>query len=432
MRESSSIIVEDIISGSIGEELGIKKGDKIFAVNSYPTKDIIDLIFYGNEGIFSLNISRDQKNFSLTIPKGPLPSELGISFAPFKIKTCRNKCIFCFVMQLPKGLRKTLYIKDEDYRMSFLYGNFITATNLTKKDKERIVEQKLSPLYLSVHCTDREIRNKMLGNPNAPDILKDIAFFAKNRIYMHIQIVLCPGYNDGIHLTKTISDLYRYYPSVASIAVVPVGLTVHRKKNLMPVTKEDAIKTIEIIEKFQNRFKRRHGEHIVFASDEMYLKAGKPSPPLEHYDQLPQIENGVGMVPYFLYRAKQIKLTDKSFSKSKRFVTITGTSFFPYLKAFVDNLNKAGAKINLFDVKNTFFGETITVAGLLTGRDIIKTLSDNLDGDNILLIPDVMVKENENIFLDNVSKQDIEKALGIPAFIIKSTPDGLVEAITSI
>lgn len=430
MKDIKGIIVEEIIKGSLSEELGIKKGDKIIAVNDYPARDIIDLIFYGNEAVFSLIISRDRGNIPLKIPKGIPIKDLGITFAPFKIQTCRNNCIFCFVMQLPKGLRKTLYIKDEDYRMSFLYGNFITGTNLTKRDRERIVKQRLSPLYLSVHCTDREIRNKMLGNPEAPDVMKDISFFAKNRIQMHIQIVLCPGYNDGSYLYRTILDLYRFYPAVSSIAVVPVGLTIYRKKSLSPVTKEDAIKAIEIIERFQARFRRKHGEHIVFASDEMYITAEKPLPPIKNYDNLPQIENGVGMVANFFHQAKKLKLNELSFNNySNRFLAITGVSFYPYLRQFIDNLNGKGANITPIKIKNTFFGETVTVAGLLTGRDIIKTLNDIVDKDDVLLIPDVMLKEGENIFLDNVSTEDIERILRIPTLVIPSTPGGLVNAI---
>ncbi len=430
MKGIQGITVEKVTAGSLSEELGIKKEDKIIAVNNYRIRDIIDLIFYGNEGIHSLLISRGGENISYEIPNRPLIKDLGIIFAPFKIKSCRNNCIFCFVMQLPKGLRKTLYIKDDDYRMSFLYGNFITGTNLTKKDKERIVKQRLSPLYLSVHCTDREIRNKMLGNPEAPDIIKDISFFAKNRIQMHIQIVLCPGYNDGLHLSKTILDLYRFYPAISSIAVVPVGLTRYRKKSLSAVSKEDAIKAIEIIERFQSRFRRKHGEHLVFASDEMYIIAEKPIPSFKSYDRFPQIENGVGMVADFLHGAEKIKLTDLSFSRnSKRFVTITGVSFYPYLKQFIDGLNNRGINITLIKVINTFFGETITVAGLITGRDVIKTLSDIVNEDDILFIPDVMLKEGENIFLDNVSVEEIERVLGIRTLIIPSTPLGLVNAL---
>ncbi len=432
MRVNQGIIIEEVAKDSISEKLGIKKGDKVIYASGKPIRDIIDLLYYAGEAGASIVVQRNKKNISIKTPDGLGLSCLGMTFKPFKINTCRNNCIFCFVMQLPKGLRKTLYVKDEDYRMSFLYGNFITATNLTMEDKNRIIEQRLSPLYISVHSTDLKIRNKMLGNPHANDILKEISFFAENRIQMHTQIVLCPGYNDGKHLAKTISDLYRFYPYVMSIAVVPVGLTMHRKKILTPVAEQDAINAIAIIEKFQSRFKKKHGENIVFASDEIYIKAKKPFPPIEHYEELPQIENGVGMIPDFLQNAKKIRSKDLLIKNPKRFITFTGVSFYPYLEGFAERLKKAGIDINVVEVKNTFFGDTITVAGLLSGRDVIKTLSDIVRKDDILLIPDIVMKADENIFLDDVSKQDIEEVLGVKAFIIKSSPLGLVSAINSI
>ncbi len=432
MINGKGVIIEDVAEGSISEKLGIQKDDRIISANGNPIRDIIDLMFYANEGGASIIVKRDKKNLPLTIPDDAGLGSLGMNFKPFKIKTCRNNCIFCFVMQLPKGLRKTLYVKDEDYRMSFLYGNFITATNLSAVDKQRIIEQRLCPLYISVHCTDTEIRNKMLGNPHAENILKDISFFAENRIQMHTQIVLCPGYNDRRYLAKTISDLHRFYPYVMSIAVVPVGLTMHRKKKLMPVQKEDALNAIGIIEKFQLRFKRKHGENIVFASDEMYIKAEKPLPPIEQYDELPQIENGVGMIQDFFHKTKKIRLKDLAVKDSKRFITFTGVSFYPYLSVFIKRLRKSGVDIEAIEIENSFLGNTVTVAGLLTGRDVIKTLSDIVKKDDILLIPDVLMKEEEKVFLDGVYAQDIEEVLGVKAFVIESTPQGLLSAIDAI
>ncbi len=433
MRDSAGVIIEDIAGNSFSDKAGIKKGDMIISSNGNSVRDIIDLMFHYNEQGTDIIVRRDKKNLSFKIKDeaGGLGS-LGMTFKSFKIKTCRNNCIFCFVMQLPKGLRKTLYLKDEDYRMSFIYGNYITCTNLTADDKKRIAAQRLSPIYISVHCTDNGIRNKMLGNPSAGEILKDISFFAENRIQMHTQIVLCPGYNDNNHLSRTITDLLRFYPYVMSIAVVPVGLTSHRKKKLKPVEKEDAENAIGIIKKFQTRLRKKYGESIVFASDELYIKSEIPFLPIAHYDELPQLENGVGMIPKFLHQAKKIRPKDLIINSRQRFVTFTGTSFYPYLAGFAVMLRKSGIDIRVVQVENLFFGNTVTVAGLLTGRDVIKTLSDVLEQDNILLIPDIVMKEGEHVFLDDVSAQDIEEVLGIKTYVIESTPQGLVKAIARI
>ena len=300
-------------------------------------------------------------------------------------------------------------------------------TNLSDADKKRIVKQRLGPLYISVHSTNSEIRNKMIGNPGASDILKEIKFLASNKIRMHTQIVLCPGYNDGRNLEKTITDLYRYYPYVMSIAVVPVGLTAHRKKAIRPVEKDDAVKAIETIHKLQSRFKRKHGDHIVYAADELYIKAEMPFPPLQQYGDLPQIENGVGMVPLFLHQTKKAKIPEAA--KKNRFITFTGVSFYPHLSKFIDRLVKAGIDIEAAAVENTFFGKSVTVTGLLTGRDVMKTLSGVAGKNDILLIPDVVMREGDEVFLDDVSRQDVEDILGVKTVIIESTPKGIVEAI---
>jgi putative radical SAM enzyme (TIGR03279 family) len=312
--------------------------------------------------------------------------------------------------------------------MSFLYGNYITMTNLSDADKKRIVEQRLSPLYISVHSTNAEIRNKLIGNPHASDILKEIKFLASHKIRMHTQIVLCPGYNDGKSLEKTITDLYKYYPYVSSIAVVPVGITAHRKKALRPVEKDDAVKAIGTIQKLQARFKRKHGDNIVYAADELYIKAEIQFPPLEHYGELPQIENGVGMVPAFLHQARRIKAPRAS--KKKMFITFTGASFYPYLLKLINKLIKDGIGIEAVSVENAFFGPSVTVTGLLTGRDVIKSLSGIVKKDDVLLIPDVVMREGDEVFLDDISRQDIEDVLGVKAVVIESTPKGLVDAIS--
>jgi putative radical SAM enzyme (TIGR03279 family) len=329
-------------------------------------------------------------------------------------------------------LRRSLYIKDEDYRLSFLYGNYMTLTNIDSRDKKRIVEQRLSPLYISVHATNRAVRNKLIGNARAADILKELKFFADNKIRFHTQIVLCPGYNDGKELQKTIRDLYKFYHYTSSIAVVPVGLTMHRRQQVQPVTREDAARAIEIVESFQKRFQKKHGDPIVYCADEMYIKAERPFPALKEYGVLPQIENGVGMVPLFMSQTKKVKVP-KSVSRTTKFITFTGVSFFPFLKKFITRLTeKENIDITLLPVENQLFGSSVTVAGLLTGRDLIKTLHDNADSCNVLIVPDVALKEDEDLFLDDVSLSDIESATGLIVVRAESTPQGLIDAVASV
>lgn len=428
MYNSTGIEVKKIMAKSIAEAGGLLAGDLLLSINGNRLNDSIDFMFYKNEPELNIIVLRKRKK----IPVKLLPKEgedIGITLKPFKIKRCANNCIFCFVSQLPKGLRKSLFIKDEDYRMSFLYGNYITLTSLTAQDKKRIVQQRLSPLYISVHSTTKSIRNALLGNPRADDIMKDLNFFKENKIRMHTQIVMCPGYNDGKDLQKTIRDLYGFYPYVSSIAVVPVGLTMHRKYMIKPAEKEDATKAIAIVASFQKRFKKKHGDHIVYCADELYIKAGLNFPPIKDYGELPQIENGVGMVSLFMSQAKKVKISDGAIRK-KNYLTFTGISFYPYLKRFTDRLHeKENVTINVIPVENILFGKSITVTGLLTGRDIIRALSDKIDGNDCLLIPDTVLREGENVFLDDISKNDIENALGIKVKVIAPTPDGIIKGM---
>lgn len=440
MHIRNGITVDGVRAGSPASVAGLQAGDVIISINGNRIVDLIDYLFYADEEKLDLIVSRKGKKIPLAIEKKD--HDTGIELRHFKVKTCRNRCIFCFVSQLPKGLRRSLYIKDEDYRMSFLYGNYITLTNITPAEKRRIVEQRLSPLYISVHSTKMELRNKLLGNPKAADVLKEIKFFKDHRIKMHCQIVLCPDYNDGEELQRTINDLYKFYPYVASIAVVPVGLTAYRKNVgiLRPVEKDDAIRAIGIIEQCQRRFKKKHGDNIVYGADELYIKAGVDFPPLREYGDLPQIENGVGMVARFLSQARSIT-SKKQLNLCKerqkgQFITFTGISFYPYLKKFTDKLReKTDLDITVVPVENNFFGRSVTVTGLLTGRDIVKTILTVMDEkekrkeETILLVPDIVLKSEETVFLDDITVKDVEEALGIHTAVIEATPDGLIKGL---
>jgi len=428
MQVENGIKIANVHPDSPAEKSGILPGDILLSINSHKLRDPIDFIFYSADDSLDIEVKRSGKNINIHADR-KRGREFGVDFKPFKIMTCRNNCIFCFVKQLPKGLRKTLYIKDEDYRMSFLYGNYITLSGMTKEDRTRIVEQRLSPLYISVHSTNKALRNKLLGNAKAPDILKQLKVFTENKIRFNLQIVLCPDYNDGKELEQTLADLDRFYPYALSIAVVPVGLTRYKKPGIRPVEKSDAEHAINIIEAFQKRFRKKHGNAVVYGSDEMYLRAERPLPPLRDYGDLHQIENGVGMIPLFMNRAKKVKL-QRTLPQKKRILTFTGVAFYPFLRKFLDRFSEK-ENLNIFDVvpvENKFFGVSVNVAGLLTGRDVIKTVLDRLEGHEMILVPDVVLNE-ENKFLDDITLDHMEESLGITVRKINSTPDGLVKGL---
>jgi putative radical SAM enzyme (TIGR03279 family) len=384
-------------------------------------------MYNSQESVLNLKILRDKKTLSIRI-KRKESAPLGFELKSFRTKKCRNKCVFCFVNQLPKGLRKPLYLKDDDYRMSFLYGNYITLTNITAKEKERILSQKLSPLYISVHTTNNELRRKMLGNQKAPDILKEITELTEHKIRLHVQIVLCQGMNDGEELSNTIKDLQKFYPYISSIAVVPVGLTKHKKAGVKPFDKKDAIEVIETVKQFRRRLQKRHGDPLVYLADEFYIKAGAPFPLLRSYGDLPQIENGVGLVPVFLHCSKKLKIPKKI--KPRKVAVITGASFMPYLEEFAKKLNAIeGLSLDIIKVENKFFGPSVTVTGLLTGKDILKTVLGKTKAD-CLLVPDVALKEGTDMLLDNVTLRDLEESLGMNVVAIEPTPQGLLNGIT--
>ena len=419
--------ISHIEDESPAHKAGLIKGDILVSINGTPVNDIIDLMYNSQESVLNIEILRDKKPRSINIKRKDA-SPLGFELKSFRTKKCRNKCVFCFVNQLPKGLRKTLYLKDDDYRMSFLYGNYITLTNITAKEKERNLSQKLSPLYISVHTTNNELRRKMLGNQKAPDILKEITELTAHKIRLHVQIVLCPGLNDGEELSNTIKDLQKFYPYISSIAVVPVGLTKHKKAGVRKIEKKDAMEVIETVKQFRQRLQRRHGDPLVYLADEFYIKAEVPFPLLRSYGDLAQIENGVGLVPVFQHCSKKVKIPKKI--KPRKAAVITGASFMPYLEEFAKKLKTIeGFSLDIIKVENKFFGPSVTVAGLLTGKDILKTVLDKTKAD-CLLVPDVVLKEGTDMMLDNVTLRDLEESLGMNVVAIESTPLGLLKGIT--
>ncbi len=420
-------IINQVPEGTFAEEIGLKKGDIVLSMNGHPVHDIIDYMYYSRDDVINLKIRRNNRSRTFNVRKKE-SEPLGFELKPFRTKSCRNKCVFCFVHQLPKGMRKTLYLKDDDYRMSFLFGNYITLSNITSKEKTRILEQKLSPLYVSIHSTNNDIRRKMLGNPKAPDILKELLELTSQKIRIHCQIVICPGLNDGDELVNTIKDLQKFYPYISSIAVVPVGLTRYHKPTVKQVTRDDALQVIDIVKSFRRRLKRRHGDPLVYLADEFYIKAGMTLPPLKEYGDLSQLENGVGMVPMFQQEAKRVKVPKKI--KPQSLALFTGASFMPFLKDFANKLKSVeGLTLDLFKVENKFFGPEVTVTGLLTGKDIVKTILGKTRAD-CLLVPNVVLRNGSDVFLDNVTLKDLSESLGMDVKVINPTPEGLIKGIT--
>jgi putative radical SAM enzyme (TIGR03279 family) len=395
--------IADIAPGSAAEGLGIRKGDSIVSLNGEEVHDVIDYRFLvADEHISITLLSREGRSRTFTLDKEP-DDALGLEFAPLRITRCRNKCIFCFVDQMPAGCRKSLYVKDDDYRASFLYGNYITLGALSESGLQRIFDQRLSPLYVSVHSTDPALRSFIIGNKKAPDIMASLRRLAAGGIRMHTQIVLCPGVNDGRFLDRTLDDLSGLFPAVSSVAVVPVGVTAFRK-GLYPLrtfTAREARTVLRAITLRGAELKKRLGTRLLFASDEFYIKAGAPFPPVSFYEDFPQIENGVGMVADFLRDAGRTRLPARI--APLKATIVTGASFSPVLKDTLARLKCVqGLTVKLATVPNRFFGPAVTVAGLLTGGDIAAALEGKRTGD-LVIVPVDALKEDEQTFLDGMS-----------------------------
>ncbi|WP_027714543.1 DUF512 domain-containing protein [Desulfuromonas sp. TF] len=414
---------------SIGAELDLEAGDCVLAVNGQAVRDILDFQIYAATEDLLLEVrKRGGELWDLEIEKDA-PDLLGLHFEHPEPTQCGNNCIFCFVHQLPRGMRSTLYVKDEDYRFSYLYGSYVTLTNIGEEEIERIVTQKLSPLYVSVHATEEQLRQKLIGRPGPPilDLLKKLT---ADGIEIHTQIVLCPGYNDGQELERTVEDLQGLYPGVRSLAVVPVGLTGYRQRlpQLRPPGADEARSVLDTLHGFQDRFLAQAGSRFVHAADELYLTAGTEFPELGNYEDLAQLENGVGMIPLFRAEAAEV-LAEAEPLTIPVVSTITGESAYPELARFIGALcAKTGVDIHLYPVRNEFFGGHVSVTGLLTGQDIIAQLRGRPLGES-LLVPDVMLKEGEDVFLDDLSLLDLERELEVRVSKVSSTPWGILEGI---
>lgn len=426
----SGLTIDRIMPGSIAEELELQPGDRLVAVNGHQLRDVIDYNFYAADDELELQVEKaDGELWELEVEREE-GEPLGLSFQAPVPARCGNNCVFCFVHQLPRGLRGPLYVKDEDYRLSFLYGNYVTMANIGRAELERIKEQRLSPLYISVHATEPALREKLLGKSGILSILDVIRELAEARITMHTQVVLCPGWNDGDAFAKTVADLAALHPWVASLAVVPVGLTEHRQNlpPLAPVTKEFAAAFVGEWYPQSQLLEERLGAPFLFLADEFYIKGEVPFPDVASYGDLPQLENGVGMIPLFLSEAEQV-LQEAEKLKSGRFTVVTGESPYRFLAEFLERLSGAtGVAMHPVPVRNRLFGPTVTVTGLVCGADLVAALQ-GVDVGDAVLVPDVMLKEGEGVFLDNLTLHDVEQQLGAPVQVVESTPYGIYDAL---
>ncbi len=427
VKERNGHLIKSIRSGSIAEELELEAGDRLLTIHGTKIKDIFDYHFLTEDT--ELKILIEKKNgeeWELEIEKD-CDEDLGIIFENGLLdqyRSCQNQCIFCFIDQMPKGMRETLYFKDDDSRLSFLQGNYITLTNMKESDIERVIRYHLAPINISVHTTNPKLRCKMLNNRFAGEKLQFIDRFYQAGIEMNGQIVLCKGVNDKAELERTISDLSNYLPYMQSVSVVPVGLSKFREGlyPLEPFTKEDAIEVLETIHKWQDRFYQSYQNHFVHAADEWYILAGYPMPKAERYDGYPQYENGVGMVRLFQDELEEELRQTKGDARIRKISIATGVLAYSYLKEAVWEIQKKYPQIEIFlySIENHFFGEQITVAGLLTGTDLIAQLSRKELGDELLL-PDVMLKADEAVFLDDITLEELENALQVKVNIVKSS-----------
>jgi len=435
--------VEKIKKNSIAEELGIKIGDALLEVNGKVINDILEYIYEISGEYVEVTIKKEDNSIIIFEIDKEYDEKLGIEFTnPIldKPNSCKNKCVFCFIDQLPKGMRKSLYFKDDDSRLSFLHGNYITLTNLSEEDIERIITLRISPINLSVHTTSDELRLKMIKNPKAINLMPVTKRFIENDIEINGQIVLCPGFNDGKELDKTIMDLYKLGEKFNNLAIVPVGLSDHREGlvKLTHVTSEDANKVIDQIEGYQKKFMKERNRRFVYLSDEFYITANREYPEYEEYDGFPQIENGIGLTVKFNYEIKKA-LEKKTSSNFKGKISIvTGVSAYINMIEIKKNIEEKfnDIEIDIIKIKNNFFGEKITVAGLITGSDILGQVDISTLGEKVIL-PDVMFKdrdesmdEDEDVFLDDIKLSDIENKFKRKISIVKVDGNEFIEEIT--
>jgi putative radical SAM enzyme (TIGR03279 family) len=440
MSESSihPALITKVLPDSIAEEIGFEAGDRIVSINSQRPRDLIDYKFLCADEILELEvIDARGKTHSIEIEKD-YDEDLGLEFetALFDgLIQCNNRCPFCFIDQQPPGKRETLYLKDDDYRLSFLYGSYLTLTNLTQREWERIEQMRLSPLYVSVHATEPDVRIRLLKNQRAGQILDQLKWFQKRRLQIHAQVVVCPGINDGEHLERTLLDLAKFHkgevPAVASVAVVPVGLTRFRpnQDELSPVSREKAAEVIKQVQALQAQFRQKLKSTCVWLADEWFLIAGEELPPESHYEDYPQIGNGVGSIRQFLKQFQEAaqQLLPQKVAPPRKLTWVVGNAVEKAFQPILQQLNQVqGLEVNMVALCSQYWGQTITVTGLLTGEDLLGGLQGKELGDRILL-PSVMLKHGDTLFLDDMKVEELADKLGTPIFPVSGINE-LIEA----
>ena len=426
-------VVAGVEPGSIGEELGFQPGDCLLSINGVRPRDLIDLQVLCSEEELVLEVEDPGGSHHVVELEKDADEGLGLAFteALFDgLRQCNNHCPFCFIDQQPPGRRSSLYLKDDDYRLSFLYGSYLTLTNLTPADWQRIEAQRLSPLYVSVHATDPELRSRLLVNPRAAQLVDQLGWFAERRLQIHAQVVVCPGFNDGSALVRTLSDLAEHgrgpWPAVLSTAVVPVGLTRFRPAGdaLRPVTPSDAAAVIDAVEPLQGRFQRELSSRFAWLADEWYLIAGRPLPPRANYEDLPQRENGVGSIRAFLEELERATASlPASIPTPRRLSWVVGRLVAGALQPVVDRLNAVqGLELVLHGLPSPYWGQEQVVTGLLTGSDLLEGLAGRDLGEELLL-PQVMLREGSPVFLDDCTLGELQERLPVPVRLIGGADD---------
>ena len=433
------VTVKSVIPGSVAERSGILPEDIIISVNGCEIADVLDYRFYTTEKHLEILVHRGAELFTININKGQY-DDPGLEFSSYLMDektSCRNKCVFCFIDQNPHGMRETVYFKDDDSRLSFLMGNYITLTNMTEKDIDRIIKMRTSPINVSVHTTNPELRCRMMNNRFAGQVLSYLKKLSDAGIGINCQIVLCKGLNDKRELDRTLTDLEQYFPAVQSIAVVPAGLTKHREGlyPLEPFDKEDSREVIGQINAFGDHFLEKYGKRLVYCSDEFYLKAEMQLPDASYYEDYPQLDNGVGSLRSMsdeFYDELEFLSEDYDISIQKKFSIATGKAAFEFISRITDELCQKckGLEGRVFCIENEFFGENITVAGLITGQDLINQLKGK-DLGEYLFIPCVMLRSEGDLFLDNISLEEVEKELSIKVVVTETNGYDFIKKIMS-
>ena len=430
--------ITEVLSGSYAHKKGIVPGDVLIAINGNEINDVLDYRFYLTESLVNITLSRDGKEYAVKIKKDEY-DDIGLEFeTPLMDEkhSCRNQCIFCFIDQNPEGLRESLYFKDDDSRLSFIHGNYVTLTNMSRCDVDRIIKMRMSPINISIHTTNPDLRVKMMKNRFAGQVLKYLDDFAEAGLSMCGQIVLCRGVNDGDELRRSLTDLARLYPAMSSVAIVPAGLTKHRE-GLYPLTDftpRESGDIIDMINAFGDAHFKEHGTRLFYAADEFYLKAGRAIPSADYYEDYPQIENGVGMIrsleDEFNMALEDIKDFAVGVDKPRTVSVATGTASSSMMRRLADCLVALcpNLTINIYEITNNFFGTSITVSGLLTGRDMLAQLKGRPLGDE-LLIPENCLRHGEEVFLCGMTVDELSASLGVPVRTSGSDGYELCEAI---